>query len=465
MRDDVRAEILDRLKSDYHMKEVGHWLRQGTCPQCRQRELFIDANTPWMLKCGRENRCGWTASTKDLYPEAFGHFAERFPATTADPTATADAYMSTCRGLDLSRIRGWYRQGHFSHPRGDRTTPTVVFDIPGAGEAGAFMERLIETVRVRDGDESKERKANFSGEHKGLCWQPPGMTIADGDEVWLVEGCIDAITLNLAGIKVVATLSAGNYPDHFLLQLAGRNITLVWALDNDRAGTSFIRKHAKTARDAGFVCKAALAPQPKERRKKADWNDLHLDGAFTNTKEQPERRQEALDEARHLGALLLAEKPTEKAMLIWERKRSRSSAFAFDFRFRTYWFELPQGSMALAMKALQEIDPSNPNLEAEAARQACQVYAIANCQITFLYFQQDKMTDESWYYTRVDFPHGRHKIKNTFNGAQVATASEFKKRLLSIAPGALFSGSTNQLNWLVGRYLDEVKIVETVDFI
>ena len=75
------------------------------------------------------------------------------------------------------------------------------------------------------------------------------------------------------------------------------------------------------------------------------------------------------------------------------------------------------------------------------------------------------ISNESWYYTRIEFPHGRHTIKNTFSGGQVATASEFKKRLLSIAPGALYTGNSVQLNWLVKHYLDNIKIVETTDFI
>ena len=50
-------------------------------------------------------------------------------------------------------------------------------------------------------------------------------------------------------------------------------------------------------------------------------------------------------------------------------------------------------------------------------------------------------------------------------GAQVACASEFKKRLLSIAPGALYSGNSGQLNWLLGHHLTDIKTVDTIDFI
>lgn len=74
------------------------------------------------------------------------------------------------------------------------------------------------------------------------------------------------------------------------------------------------------------------------------------------------------------------------------------------------------------------------------------------------------MTDESWYYTRIK-QQRKAAEKSTFTGSQIATAGDFKKRLLSIVSGALFSGSTQQLNWMVSHYLDDLKTVETVPFV
>ncbi len=453
MRDDIRDDILRRLDGAYRFKQVGDWLRQGTCPQCGKKELYANANAPWVVQCGRANNCGWSAHVKDLYPDAFEKFNERYPATTKDPNATADAYLSFVRGFDITKIRGWYRQGHFKHFRGDRQTATVVFDIDRA--AGILMERFVETVRVTDDDgDSEERKANFEGRHKGLWWAPPGMTVEDGDEIWLVEGCLDAIALHLHGIKAAATLSCGNYPDKALEAHKGKDITLVWALDADPAGLHSMRKHVKTARVAGFECKAAIIPQ--KGRAKTDWNDLHLAGRLEETD---------VEEYRYQGDLLLAESAKAKGILIWQH--TKSTAFAVEFMSRTYWFSIPPAAFSQILEAVKEAGDYDPETGPEYATavKVADVHQIAACVVKFLYFQKNKQTDESWYYTRVDYANGGKTEKGTFTGAQVACASEFKKRLLSIAPGALYSGNSGQLNWLVGHHLDDIKTVDTVDFI
>lgn len=455
MREDVRLGVLRRLKADFKFKESAAWLQQGTCPKCGKREVFTSAETPWTLKCGRENKCGWSATTKELYPDEFGKFNERFPATTTDPNATADAYMDFVRGFSASKIKGWYRQGHYSHPRGDRSTATVVFDLDR--EAGIWMERLVETVRVKEDDgTTSERKANFVGGYKGLWWQPPGLAVKAGDELWLVEGCLDAIALNLNGIPAVSILACNNYPARMLDALTSKDVTLVWALDNDAAGKKYIKKHIEAAHQDGFENRCALIPQ--NGRDKVDWNDCHLAGDL---------EKKDIERYRFHGDLHLARNATDKGLLIWQRYGSR--AFAVKHDTRTYWFEIPDEIYAANLRLIEEDPSSNPDPEVPkeiaAARKSAKVYVLANCDIEFLYFQQNKLTDESWYYTRIKFPHGRHVIKNTFTGGQVAAGAEFKKRLLSIAPGALFSGSTSQLNWLVSHYLDDIKIVETVPFI
>lgn len=455
MTDDVRQEVVKRLIDDYRFKPVNDWLRQGRCPSCNRLELFTKATSPWVIKCGRENKCGHTANVKDLYPDAFGKFNERYPATTEDPNRTAERYMDFVRGLDPKKTKGWYRQGKFTHSWGDRETATVVFDI-SRGE-NIFMERLIETVRITDPKTKKvdDRRANFgSVPYKGRWWTPPGQKLKDGDELWIVEGCIDAATLAVNGQKAAAILSAYNLPDIELDKLKARNITLIWAMDNDVAGRRHIRKCIRHVEknSTTLINKAALIPQ--KDGKKIDWNDAHLANALTDR-----------DMARYRfhGDLLLAKSPMDKAYLVWERYKSRN--FAVEFETRTYWFSVVSEIYNNAMTVAADRGISREEAEPEAIRKAGRLEEISNCTFKFLYFQQDKQTDESWYYTRIEFPHGRHTIKNTFSGGQVATASEFKKRLLSIAPGALYTGNSVQLNWLVKHYLDNIKIVETTDFI
>ncbi|WP_370511867.1 toprim domain-containing protein, partial [Telmatospirillum sp. J64-1] len=227
-------------------------------------------------------------------------------------------------------------------------------------------------------------------------------------------------------------------------------------MDNDPAGKKYTKKHIARAHQEGFSNRCALIPQ--KGRKKTDWNDLHLAGDL---------EPKDIERYRFHGDLHLAANAMEKGLLIWQRHGSR--AFAVKHDYRTFWWELPDDIYAANLKAIEDGTIPNPASdvpdEVVAAKKSAKVFTIANCDIEFLYFQQNKLTDESWYYTRVQFPHGRHVIKNTFTGGQVAAAAEFKKRLLSIAPGALFSGNTGQLNWLVSHYLDDIKIVETTPFI
>ena len=63
------TEIIKRLKRDYQMKQQRDYLRQGECPECKKREIFISATEPHHLKCGRESKCGWGINTRELYPD------------------------------------------------------------------------------------------------------------------------------------------------------------------------------------------------------------------------------------------------------------------------------------------------------------------------------------------------------------------------------------------------------------
>lgn len=90
---------------------------------------------------------------------------------------------------------------------------------------------------------------------------------------------------------------------------------------------------------------------------------------------------------------------------------------------------------------------------------------IANCVPTPRYYHENKITDESWYYYKVEFPHDGKAIKNTFMSSQLSTSSEFKKRLLGIAPGAVYTGTHSILEQSIRHQLFNIKRVETVDYI
>jgi len=454
---ELQNEILKRLKSDYRMKDAGDYLRQGTCPACGHRELYVSKEKPWTARCGRLNRCGAEFSVKDLYKDLFEGFNKRFPKSQEDPNATADAYMTYARGLPVEKLRGAYRQEAYYNPSaiGRTGTATVRFDIDRANEI--YMERFVEPITVEDDGRRTIRKQHFGGKHKGLWWQPPGLEIEDGDTVWLVEACIDAASLHCAGVKAVATLSAGNYPEIRLADHADKSVKWVWALDDDRAGRRAATKHVKRMQDAGFD-QVVAAFVPGKNGQKRDFNDAFKDGEL-----EPENLKHYL----YRGELHLAKTPLEKALIRY--RHTGQSWFNFEFKDRLYHFGLDLAAYNAAHQALKDSEHAasmdEKELVDEAAKQAGMLSEIANCYPEFLYFQVNKLTDESWYYTRIRFPHGARPVKNTFTGAQLSAPTEFKKRLLGIAAGSIFTGSKTQLDQFLKDKLHGIKTVETVDFI
>lgn len=451
MTPDLHRDVSQRLVADYELRETGAFLRRGRCPSCGKRELYTSAEHPWVVRCGRMNKCGWEGHVKDLYPDLFESWSDRYKATPENPTAAADAYLRSARGFDVGKIKGWYTQESYHDTKLDAGTATVRFTLPGGG----WWERLIDKPR-----RFAPKKARFAygKSYAGQWWCPPGLDLATAIEIWIVEGIFDAIALWLHGIAAVAAMSCNNYPGEALDALAklraAERPTLVWALDGDSAGREFTRKHAERARAAGWDCQAAQIPQ--RSKGKLDWNDLH----------QRERLDEKnLDEYRYQGALLLARDAGEKALLIY-RKKSWAQ-FHFDFGNRLFWFQLDLDRFNKAMQALENKDDGSTEDQrrAQALAESSAIAEIANCLPHALYYQANTLTDDAWYYFRVAFPHDGAAIKNTFTGGQVSAAAEFKKRLLHIAPGAVFTGTSGQLDRLMKHQLYAIKRVETIDYI
>ena len=462
MNTSLRQDILARLFRDFEAKENGAYLQKVRCPECGKREAYIKADAPWMLKCGRENNCGVQVHVKELFPEFFQSWSERYapradmPAheKTTSATPVADGYLRDGRGFELEKVRGWYTQESFWKPQIGGTA-TVRFTLPG----GAYWERLLDNP-----ERFGKQKANFVGRYKGQWWCPPVLTpadLVDAEEVWIVEGIFDAIALYHHGIAAVSAMSCANYPEDALNGLsdaahqAGTSRpTLVWALDSNRAGQKATLKHVERARAAGWECRAAQLPGSGQR----DWNDAHQRGELS---------EKHLSAYRYHGALLLAESPMAKALIMYKRTERRE--FWFEYRAQLWWFKLDLDAFDRAVRAEGEDGADqqslNPAIRDAALEQAGSVKKICTCYPTALYYQSNAVTDESWYYYRVEFPDGRAPVKNTFSGGQLASASEYKKRLLGVAPGAVWIGTSQQLDQLLQDQIGNIKTVETIDFI
>lgn len=466
---EIRLEVLRRLEHTYGLVRASNtqYLRKGTCPACGRKELYSRYDEPWFIKCGRESKCGEQWHVKELFEDLFDDYSKQHPATELAPHASADAYLQFARGFDLGLIKGWYTQENYYNRDLGIGSATVRFAL----EHGGYWERLIDRPH-RFG----KMKARFApGQSpRGHWWVPPCVDLLEAGELWVVEGIFDCIALLHHGIAAVSAMSSAHFPFESLKALAkaraeaGKRLPrLVWALDNEPGAHRYTRKHAAMTRELGFPCEAAQIPQ---RERKADWNDLHQRWQFIDDQV---RRAEAMDRdlkaARYHGALLLAENASEKALLMYNWREQ--GEFHFGHENRLYWFKLDIEKFNSAMRGLEDTEDQDEQVlnhkqkREKALRQAGCVVEIANCYPQALYFQRNEITDESWYYFRVDFPHDEPSVRNTFTGGQVAAASEFKKRLLGMAAGAVFTGTGAHLDKIMKEQLYGLKTVRTIDFI
>lgn len=454
MNPTLLEKVKKRLIEDYQFVESKGALRQGECPDCRKKELYSpNADAPWVLHCGRLNNCGTKLYVKDIYDDLFNDWSKNFPKTPANPNATADKYLTDGRGFELSKIKGWYSQEYFHHTKKNIGSATVRFAIAGQ----TYWERLIDRP-----ERFGSQKANFSGGYKGLWWQAPDADLFAATEIWIAEGVFDAIALMHAGKTAVSAMSVVNYPAQKLQEIADHHHTnkterpyLVWAFDEGAAGSKYMREFVERSTKDGWQSRAAQIKSSQ----KYDWNDLHKKGLLN---------QKTFEEALYQGDLLTAQTAEEKALLMYNH--TERGTFFFRFKNRMYWFSL---NMAAFSDAMEDVDPEMEQDDPElfettrntALKNSKSLYSICNCYPQALYYQRNAMTDEAWYYFRVDFPHDGKAIKNTLTGAQITSVNDFKKRLITMAPGAMFKGKDYHLAEIIEQQTYGIKVVEAIDFI
>lgn len=438
--------IINKLIHDFQFKSQNGYLRQGVCPNCKKKELFTAIEKPFVLRCGRENKCGVELVVKELYPEFFDNWSTHYPKTENTPYAAADAYLKQARGLDIAALKGLYTEESY-HVNG-LGSATVRFTLPN----GAQWERIIDQPSRFD------RKANFVGAYKGQWWTPPAQDLTTATEIWLTEGIFDALSLVQNGRTAVSLMSCHNYPNIALKSLREalgdkKAPLLVWALDNGAAGERAMMKFVERSKNEGWQ---ATAAKPAENGENIDWNDLHLKGKLT---------QKDISRYRYYGDLLLAKSASDKALLMFQR--TERHAFDFQYDNRLYWFKLDVERHMKAVARIQDSDTHLTELEVskKALRESGAVEEILNCYPTPLYFQKAEETDESWYYLRIDFPSNGASVKSTFTASQLTSAKNFKDRLLHVAKGAMYTGSTLQLDKVLKRTLPHIKEVKTQNYV
>lgn len=445
------ADITQRLTADMGFKpsQDKQWLQKGLCPSCKEKSLFTHAEHPWVLRCQRSNKCGAEIHVKDHWPDLFNSWTERYPATETNPNAAAEGYLTDGRGFELARVKGLFTQeSYYSHELKIGST-TVRFPLAG----GAYWERII------DRPERFDRKANFKGSYRGTWWQAPNVVKPGMKRLWLVEGIFDALALLHHDTPAVSLMTCNNYPELALKALAeqcgsGARPELVFALDGDGAGARYTKRWVEQAREQGWEAIAAQIPQ--EPGKKWDWNELHQNDRLN---------ARTLDNALYHGALLMARTPQARGNLMFSH--TGHNAFHFVFENRMYWFKLDLEAFG---ETKDKIAEAEPDLDEDAVRekalaQSKCVSEICNAHPQPLYYLKNELTDEAWYYFRVSFPHDAPPIKGNFTAGQLTAKSEFKKRLLHMASGAIWSGTDGQLDYLLRRWTEGIKNVQTIDFV
>jgi len=464
MQEEIRNQVLTRIERDYGLKHrSGLFMRGGKCPHCGKKELYTSHLKPWVLRCGRQAKCGQEVRVRDLYDDLFDDYSKLNPQTTQAPNAAADAYLATGRGFSIKPLQGTYTQESFYDNTIRQGTATVRFQLA----KGGWWERLIDRPH-RFG----KMKARFAPgqSYAGVWWAAPAALeqMRTAREVWIVEGIFDAIALLQRGICAVSAMSSNAYPEASIKELRDLRSsdlpTLVWALDNEPGARAYTHKHARRAEKLGFKSKAAQIDQGTG--KKTDWNDLHLRAQAAEDSDA--QWQADVDMALHQGALLMARTAMDKGLIVYEH--DQRTQFHLDHRNRLYWFEfdpvrfdkLCREQATRKEDADEELDPEQVQ---KIRRACCNVREIANCYPHALYYQRNELTDDAWYYFRVEFPHDGPSAAGTFTSSQALNAPSFRDRLGHIARGAIFDGSASQLLQIMKVQLDNIKEVHTVDFV
>jgi hypothetical protein len=451
----VWQEVKQRLlNAPYSMKQRGTNLREGTCPSCGKKTLWTKyAEQPGKIYCDRESKCGYEATTKELFPDLFDHrrILRDNPATPENPNASADAWLCELRGFNIETMRGWYSQQTYLY------TPAEAKEEGLAGERVTSVRFPLPFPMVGNWDrfldgEHFGKKTYLVGGAKlnGWMWTPPGQTLNAGDKLYITEGIFDAIALYHAHKKVAAIMGVSNKPQEFIDNHAHLNLHYIIALDNDEAGQKFAPRLVAWLKGQDEKVSCIL---PANDTKKCDWNDLWIAGKL---------KPADFDDYDYWGALLVVTNPKEKALQIVGRECTNN--FPMEFGNRVYWvkYKSPKDDA----KEEQDEDKKEEKRKADVV----ELTQISNCHPQYLYYQRDVETRESVYYIRITRPGTNRKYQDIMSPSAISAPGEFDKRLLGIGPGLMWTGGADQLKryqqkyWFPTAALNEVDSVSFIGY-
>lgn len=464
MRKVPAEEIIQALKADprFQFKDRGEFLSGGVCPQCGKRELFIPKAKPWYLTCNRRNNCGYESTVRDELPDLFENYADKYPPTKDEPDRTANVYLSMDRGFDLSKIQGWYTQ-EATRTAKNEYCPSVRFYLDEGRTR--FWERLIGRTK---GD-GNGKKAHIGGTRKpdgsvfkGDVWTPPGMELEEGEQCFLVEGIFHAIALHHEGLKAAAAISCNNFPTNFIEAHKGKKVRWTLALDGDKAGRKYMKRHAAKLKAMGEAVEVCLLPDNG-----MDWDDLFRAGRIT---------EKFMDDRLYYGRLFMAETVNDKAY--YHYMRNRLGEFTLDFDNAMYSVEIDTTSLNADLEGItrkkkkedQQEEDNGIRLESAEGRRIfmthCDVKSISNCILKFLYVERDELLNKQSYMFKISYQSGAPSHLLSLEGSNIDNPAAMKRALFDHACGANFSVTPPQLKYLHDTWFNRrVKLVSSVPFI
>jgi len=389
---DTHEEIKRRLLDGSSKARIaGEKINGIICPDCGKPEAYVHALEPNIIICHRMSQCGAKTLTRDIYPDLFNTFEERFKPTLTNPRATAEAFLHA-RQLDTESLS--FSQGSVLEK--GKTYPTVkmVFD-------GVSFERLI--------DYQGSNKSRLSA-YKGKCYEAKGEK--EAEQVYVVEGIFDALALAQAGLPAIATLSSVHNPESCFK----KEVRYVLGFDNDSAGIKAVKKFKDYLNEQGISFSVQLPPRGK------DWNDLLLSGDLAKNKQAS-----TLALCKWRGALAVAKNALDY-FEIYSKQKPYNNTF-FEFNQQTYKGTFKAGE--------NEGDQATEH----------KVIRMLDCVLNIAYSIEDtSLQYESRINHIINAVSHREGINTIrFKGADFSALNDFKSKLLQYR--LLFFGTSSDLTY------------------
>jgi len=411
---------------------------RGHCPECEKKTAWISAEKPVVLRCNREDKCGYQERVRDRYPEAFESLSKRFPSTNEDPKATARAYLSVQRGFPTADLEECFEQGFYKLPDGT-WAETVRFPLFGTGQN--HWERIIDKAHV----DKAGQKANFKGGYRGKHWAPPGQEIKPMEKVFIVEGIFHCIAMHLAGYKAVSAFSCSNLPRELIEANKGQGIIWHLAYDDEPGARKHIAKYFKELKKQDETVEIALTGSSK------DWDDLYRENQLT---------EKTIEQCIWRGRVFIAESPRRKAYALYGWTRFSKTVFEHDDNLYSASFSLEKFNKA------SEGEQFDWGWSWDAFNQAVEVKDICNCVPEFLYTETDRLTGERRYFFNIRKAHSNLRYLGGFSPNALGDPRAFSTALMSNTDGGYFEGGAGDLKILKARWMNtKVTRVQTIPHI